>query len=154
MLKPRNIYASFILFSILTPTFVILNQVADVNAITFNDFYEKKLTGRELVSKFEYENTESNFVADRPIFWNIDDAYFAPSYDYLVHSYYQLYVESNSIKVWRDTEESTDYFIRPEQFAKCLEAVQEVVNDLYFEPNRWRWDLVLIIAGSSLGGIG
>ncbi len=87
-------------------------------------------------------------------FFQLDDAYFALSYDYLVHSYYQLYVESNSIKVWRDAEESTDYFIRPEQFAKCLEAVQEVVNDLYFEPKRWRWDLVLIIAGSSLGGIG
>lgn len=341
MLKSRNVYASFILFSILTSTFVVLNQVADGNAITFNDLNEIKLTGRELVNKFECENRESNFVADRPIFWNIDDgdiidynpvslfvnhnywddlsfydsneeyifemfvnesaifnssyeyspyntyfweigydwnvsqytpetnlnvtvffyqesnpnlnhtasigilidiirttptidfddfiinlfhwpgsyyssgyyfdynptaanpyyhfsiyqdgyiqfkygdrelyhnndlsatdaqllidelislgyfqmndAYFAPSYDYLVHSYYQIYVESANTKVWRDAQESMDYFIRPEQFAKCFEAIQEVVNDLYFEPKRWKWDLALIIAGSSLGGLG
>lgn len=85
---------------------------------------------------------------------NQNDTYFSPSYDYLVHSYYQISVESENIDVWWDAEELMDYFIRPEQFAKCLNAIQDLVNDLYFEPKRWKWELALIIAGSSLGDLG
>lgn len=341
MLKSINIQAIFILFSILASTFVVLNQVVDTNVITFTDLNAMKLSGKNLLNKFDCEMKESNFIADKPIFWNIndgdsidynpislfvnhnywddlsfynsseeyifemfanesvifnssyeysqynayfweigydwnisqytlgtnlnvtvffyqesnpnlnhtasigltintiratpmvdfndfiinlfhwpgsyyssgdylgynptganpyyhfsiyqdgyigfkygdrelyynddlsatdvqslmndlislgyfqlDDVYLAPSYDYLVHSYYQIYIESNGIQVWREAEESMDYVIRSMQFAKCLEAIQEVVNDLYFEPTRWKWELALLIVGSSLGGLG
>ncbi len=341
MLKSRNIYVSFFILSILSSTLVVLNQVANVHAKTFNDLNASELTGREIINKFDDGNSFSSFVTDKPIFWNIkdgdiidyspvslyvnhnywdelsfydsneeyifemfvnestifnssyeysqynayfweigydwnvshytlgtnlnitvffyqesdsslnhsasigitidtirttpiinfddfsinlfhwpgsyyssgyyldynptaanpyyhfkiyqdgyiefkygdrelysnsdlsaidaqtligelislgyfqmDDAYLAPSYDYLVQSYYQISIDSDNVDVWREAEESMDYFIRPEQFAKCLDAIQEVVNDLYFKPKYLKWELALIIAGSTLGGLG
>ena len=124
----------------------------------FEDGYiEFKYGERELYSNDDLSATDAQLLMNELIslgYFQLDDVYFAPSYDYLVHSSYQIYIESKSVQVWREAEESMDYFIRPEQFTKCIEAIQEVVNDLYFEPIRWKWELALIIAGSSLGGLG
>ncbi|MHA1462893.1 MAG: hypothetical protein ACTSQ0_07485, partial [Candidatus Heimdallarchaeota archaeon] len=73
MLKIRNIKVGLILISIIASTFVALNQVADTKAITINDLKATKLTGRELLNKFEYEIKESDLVADDPIFKNVAD---------------------------------------------------------------------------------
>ncbi len=139
----------------------------DYNPIGVNPYYhfsiyedgyiDFKYGERELYSNDDLSAVDAQSLMNELIslgFFQLDDVYFAPSYDYLEHSYYQIYIESNDVKVWREAEESMNYFIRPEQFSKCLEAIQEVVNDLYFEPKRWKWELALIIAGSSLGGLG
>ena len=78
--------------------------------------------------------------------------YFAPSYYYLEHSWYDILVESVGVNESRGADESMYYYIVSQQYTKCLQTIKDLVDNLYFEPIRWKWDLFFIIAGSSLGG--
>lgn len=87
-------------------------------------------------------------------FFQLKALYQAPDYDYYYSSWYYIEVESKSVQEWRSAEEAADYIIRPVAFSNCLQAIKDRVDNIYFEPLKWKWRLFFIISGSSLGGLG
>ncbi|NHJ48195.1 MAG: hypothetical protein FK733_10450 [Asgard group archaeon] len=91
-------------------------------------------------------------------FYQLKNYYFSPGYDdiwdYYYESFYQIAIDSAETDEWRQCEESDDFIVRPVQYNRCLQAIKDRVDYLYFTPLRWRWDLFFIITGSSLGGLG
>lgn len=124
----------------------------------FEDGYvELKFGDLELYDSSDLSSEEAKLLMEELIsfgFFQFKDAYFAPGYDYYYNSYYQIFIDSKSTQEWRQAEEARETIIKPQQYAKCLEAITDCVSELYFTPKRWRWELFLIIAGSSLGGVG
>jgi hypothetical protein len=109
-----------------------------------------------------YESNDLSASAAREVmtqlinwgFFQLKSVYYANSYDYYWLSYYQLYVQSRSVQEWRQAEECSDFVVKPEQYEKCLNLLKDTLTELSFAPKRFAWQMFLIIAGSSLGGLG
>lgn len=114
-----------------------------------------KFGNLELYESKELDEEDATSLIEEIInlgFFQLKDYYFAPSFDWLYHSWYDITIESVNVNESRGADESIDFHINPLQYAKCLQAIKDRVDTLYFEPIRWKWDLFFIIAGSTLGG--
>ncbi|MFW9923398.1 MAG: hypothetical protein ACFFDW_08965 [Candidatus Thorarchaeota archaeon] len=125
--------------------------------IIYDDGYvELKYGERDLYDSNDLSADEAKDLMELLIslgFFQLKDAYFTPGYDYLIHSYYQIFVDSMSTQVWKQVEEAKTNVIKPNQFSLCLNEITNVVSQLYFEPVRCKWEIALIISGSTLGGL-
>ncbi|NHK32706.1 MAG: hypothetical protein FK730_15255 [Asgard group archaeon] len=132
-------------------------------AIYPDGYVELKYGDLELYDSKDLSGSEAKELMQELInlgFFQLKDAYFSPGYDYYYQSYYQIAVKSIrsggewQVEEWRQIEECADFILRPIQYMKCLQAIKDRIDYLYFTPLRWKWDLFFIIAGSSLGGLG
>ena len=126
----------------------------------FNDGYvEFKFGDRELYQSKDLSSNDVRGLMQELIdlgFFQLKALYQSPNFmvDYGWLSWYDIKIESKSVQEDRSAEEADDYIIRPVAFSNCLQAIKNLVDNIYFEPIKWKWRLFFIISGSSLGGLG
>ncbi|MCF2142979.1 MAG: hypothetical protein K9W42_04700 [Candidatus Heimdallarchaeota archaeon] len=126
-------------------------------AISSNGYVSFKFGDAELMENKDMSSTDVQELLNELIslgFFQLKDYYRAPGYDYYYDSFYQIAIQSNGVDEWRQAEEAKAFVIKPEQFSKCLIAIKNRVDSLYFTPTHWKWELLFIIGGSILGGAG
>ena len=124
----------------------------------YDDGYVRlKFGDRELYDTNDLSGSEAKALIQELIdlgFYQLKRVYFSPGYSVTDYSYYQIAIDSAGTDTWRSCEESDYFIIRPKQYEKCLQAIKDRVDYLYFTPLRWKWEIALIIAGSTAGGLG
>jgi len=126
-------------------------------AIYSSGHIEFKFADREIYENNDLSRADIQALLQELIslkFFQLKNYYRAPGYDYLYDSFYQIAIKSQEVDEWRQAEEAKTFVVKPNQYAKCLAAIKNVVDNLYFAPLRWKWDLFFIIGGSILGGGG
>ncbi len=128
-------------------------------AIYHDGYVEFKFGDQELYQSNDLSSNDAKGLMQDLIdlgFFQLKALYQSPNFivDYGWLSWYDIKIESKSVQEDRSAEEADDYIIRPVAFSNCLQAIKKRVDNIYFEPIKWKWRLFFIVSGSSLGGLG